>query len=316
MKITREVKTAVLVLSAIALLIFGYYFLKGNNLLDGSRTFYAVYDDVEGLARSSKVTINGLRVGKVTDIQIIDSRGNLAITFTVENDFEFSKNSIARIYGGGIIGGKSLAIVPTYEQGQMAKDGDTLKSEIEEGLLELVNDRLTPLQKKIENVIVSVDSLVNGFNEILDPNTRQNLRNSFASLDRTMASLENTSGTLNGILTDNKPKLDRTFTNLDEMSYNFNSFSDSLAEVNLAGIVNDFEEIAADLKNVAAKANSTDGTVGKLLNDPKVYDNLDRATKQLEQLLQDVKLNPKRYVHISVFGKRNKDYKPPKDSLK
>ncbi|EAP86574.1 MULTISPECIES: MlaD family protein [Croceibacter] len=316
MKITREVKTAVLVLSAIALLIFGYYFLKGNNLLDGSRTFYAVYDDVEGLARSSKVTINGLQVGKVTDIQIIDSRGNLAITFTVENDFEFSKNSIARIYGGGIIGGKSLAIVPTYEQGQMAKDGDTLNSEIEEGLLELVNDRLTPLQKKIENVIVSVDSLVNGFNEILDPNTRQNLRNSFASLDRTMASLENTSGTLNGILTDNKPKLDRTFTNLDEMSYNFNSFSDSLAEVNLAGIVNDFEEIAADLKNVAAKANSTDGTVGKLLNDPKVYDNLDRATKQLEQLLQDVKLNPKRYVHISVFGKRNKDYKPPKDSLK
>ncbi|WP_348661080.1 MlaD family protein [Croceibacter atlanticus] len=316
MKITREVKTAVLVLSAIALLIFGYYFLKGNNLLDGSRTFYAVYDDVEGLARSSKVTINGLQVGKVTDIQIIDSRGNLAITFTVENDFEFSKNSIARIYGGGIIGGKSLAIVPTYEQGQMAKDGDTLKSEIEEGLLELVNDRLTPLQKKIENVIVSVDSLVNGFNEILNPNTRQNLRNSFASLDRTMASLENTSGTLNGILTDNKPKLDRTFTNLDEMSYNFNSFSDSLAEVNLAGIVNDFEEIAADLKNVAAKANSTDGTVGKLLNDPKVYDNLDRATKQLEQLLQDVKLNPKRYVHISVFGKRNKDYKPPKDSLK
>lgn len=316
MKITREVKTAVLVLSAIALLIFGYYFLKGNNLLDGSRTFYAVYDDVEGLARSSKVTINGLQVGKVTDIQIIDSRGNLAITSTVENDFEFSKNSIARIYGGGIIGGKSLAIVPTYEQGQMAKDGDTLNSEIEEGLLELVNDRLTPLQKKIENVIVSVDSLVNGFNEILDPNTRQNLRNSFASLDRTMASLENTSGTLNGILTDNKPKLDRTFTNLDEMSYNFNSFSDSLAEVNLAGIVNDFEEIAADLKNVAAKANSTDGTVGKLLNDPKVYDNLDRATKQLEQLLQDVKLNPKRYVHISVFGKRNKDYKPPKDSLK
>ena len=316
MKITREVKTAVLVLSAIALLIFGYYFLKGNNLLDGSRTFYAVYDDVEGLARSSKVTINGLQVGKVTDIQIIDSRGNLAITFTVENDFEFSKNSITRIYGGGIIGGKSLAIVPTYEQGQMAKDGDTLNSEIEEGLLELVNDRLTPLQKKIENVIVSVDSLVNGFNEILDPNTRQNLRNSFASLDRTMASLENTSGTLNGILTDNKPKLDRTFTNLDEMSYNFNSFSDSLAEVNLAGIVNDFEEIAADLKNVAAKANSTDGTVGKLLNDPKVYDNLDRATKQLEQLLQDVKLNPKRYVHISVFGKRNKDYKPPKDSLK
>ena len=313
---TREVKTALLVLIAIALLIFGYYFLKGNNLLDGSRTFYAVYDDVEGLAKSSTVTINGLKVGNVTDIQFGDARGNLVVTFTVENDFEFSKTSIARIYGGGIIGGKSLAIVPTYETGPRAKSGDTLVSEIEEGLLELVNDRLSPLQQKIESVITSVDSLVTGFNEVLDPNTRSNLRNSFATLNRTLASLEDTSGTLNGILVNNEAKLDRTFTNLDDMSSNLNSFSDSLATVNLAGIVKDFEDVAKEFKEVAQKVNSTEGTVGKLMNDPTVYDNLDRASKQLEQLLQDLKLNPKRYVHFSVFGKRNKDYKPPKDSLK
>ena len=313
---TREVKTALLVLTSIALLIFGYYFLKGNNLLDGSRTFYAVYDDVEGLAKSSKVTINGLEVGNVTDIEFGDARGNLVVTFTVENDFEFSKNSIARIYGGGIIGGKSLAIVPTYEPGLKAKNRDTLVSEIEEGLLELVNDRLSPLQQKIESVITNVDSLVVGFNEILDPTTRKNLQNSFASLNRTMASLENTSGTLNGILKNNETKLNRTFTNLDEMSGNFNSFSDSLATVDLAGIVKDFEEVAREFKEVANKVNSNEGTVGKLMNDPAVYDNLDRATKQLEQLLQDLKLNPKRYVHFSLFGKRNKDYKEPKDSLR
>ena len=316
LKLSREVKTAILVLVAIALLIFGYYFLKGNNLLDGSRTFYAKYDNVEGLAKSSKVTINGLQVGTVTDIQIIDQRGTLCITFTVENDFDFSKNSIARIYGGGIIGGKSLAVIPTYETGEMAKSGDTLQGEIEEGLLELVNNRLTPLQEKIENVIVSVDSLVNGFNQVLTPQTRANLRNSFASLDRTMRSLEGSSTTLNGILNENKTKLDRTFTNLDEMSNNFNTFSDSLSQIQLSQIANDFEEVAQQFKEVATKVNSNQGTIGKLMNDPKVYNNLDRASKQLEELLQDLKLNPKRYVHFSLFGKRNKDYKPPKDSLR
>lgn len=316
LKITKEVKTALLVILAIVLLIFGYYFLKGNNLLDGSRTFYAVYDDVEGLAKSSKVTINGLEVGKVLDIEIMNQRANLLITFTVENDFKFSKNSIAKIYGGGIIGGKSLAIVPSYESGNAAKAGDTLKGEIEEGLLELVNERLTPLQIKVESVIENMDSLVNGVNDILVPTTRKNFKSSIASLNRTMKSFESTIGTLNSLLKDNQPKLDRTFSNLDEMSGNFNRLSDSLAEVDINGLVRDFEQVALELKEVAGKINSNDGTVGKLMNDPTVYDNIDRATKQLEELLQDIKLNPKRYIHISVFGKRNEEYKPPKDSLK
>ena len=159
MKLTNEVKTALLAIVAIVLLVFGYSFLKGNNLLDNNRNFFAVYNDVEGLAVSSPVTINGLQVGTVTDIDFLDGKGRILVTMNVQNDFQFSKKSKARIYGGDLIGGKSMAIIPDY-QGENAKSGDTLVGDIDEGLLELVNDRLKPLQEKIENAVVSADSLI------------------------------------------------------------------------------------------------------------------------------------------------------------
>lgn len=316
MKITKEVKTALLAIIAILLFIFGYSFLKGKNWFDSSRTFYAIYHDVEGLTPSSAVTINGLKVGSVTSIDFLDTSGNLVVTFNVENDFPFSSQSVAQVYGGGFIGGKSLAIVPEYEQGRAAKSGDTLPSSIEEGFLELVNDRLTPLQEKIERVIVSTDSLINSFNEVMNKNTRENLKNSIANLNATVASLRMSANSVQGVLAKNSPKLDRTFSNLDEMSTNLNNFSDSLNQFNISKVGNDIEAAIADLNRVTEKLNSNEGTAGKLLNDPAVYDNLDRATKQLDELIQDVKLNPKRYVHFSIFGKNPGPYNPPKDSLK
>lgn len=316
MKYSKEVKTALLAIIAIILLIFGYSFLKGNNLLDSSKTFYAIYSDVEGLSPSSEVTINGLKVGNVTDISFLDSSGLLLVTFTVETDFEFSKKSVAQVYGGGFIGGKSLAIVPEYEEGNLARSGDTLPSDIEEGLMELVNERLTPLQQKVETAIVSADSLINSFNKVLNPDTRKNIETTFEDLSLTVASLKSSAQSIDGVLNENSDKLTRTFTNLDEMSGNLNNFSDTLAKVNLNQMVTDLEKVTADLENVSGKLNSGQGTAGKLLNDPTVYENMDRASKQLEQLLQDIKLNPRRYVRFSIFGKNAEPYTPPEDSLK
>lgn len=315
MKYTKEVKTALLAIVAILLFIFGYSFLKGKNWLDSSRTFYAVYNDVEGLSPSSPVTINGLRVGSVTGINFLDTSGRLVVKFTVENDFPFSEESIAQIYGGGLIGGKSLAIIPKYEQGNMAKSGDTLPSEIEEGLLELVNDRLTPLQEKVERVIVSTDSLINSLNEVMNPTTRQNLKNSIAELDAAMTSFKNSANSVEGILAENSPKLNRTFTNLDEMSTKFNNFSDTLSEFDLRQVTDDLEDAVTNFETVTEKLNSGDGTAAKLINDPSIYNNLEKATNQLDALIQDVKLNPKRYVHFSIFGKKPGPYSPPRDSL-
>ena len=316
MKYTKEVKTGILAVVAILILIFGYYFLKGQNLLDSSRTFHAIYADVEGLSTSSPVTINGHRVGQVTKIDFLDQTGLLVVTFTVDSDFQFSRNSLAQIYGGGIIGGKSLGIVPEYEMDQNARTGDTLPSDIEEGIMELVNERLTPLQIKVERAIVSADSLITAFNQVLNPETRNNIAATFEDLAETVRSLKETSQSLGGIVQGNSDKLTNTFTNLEETSDNFNKFSDSLAQVNLSGMSRDIEKVIADFEKISSNLSNGQGTAGKLLNDNTVYENLDRATKQMEELLQDIKLNPKRYVHFSVFGKRPGSYDPPRDSLR
>ena len=315
MKYTKEVKTALLAIVAILLFIFGYSFLKGNNWFDSSRTFYAIYNDVEGLSPSSPVTINGLNVGSVTNIGFLDTSGRLLVTFTVENDFPFSENSVAQVYGGGLIGGKSLAIIPEYEHGNMAESGDTLPSAIEEGLLELVNERLTPLQEKIEKAIESTDSLINSFNEVMNPATRRNLKQSIENLNLAVGSFKNSAESVEGILAENSSKLDRTFTNLDETTTNLNTFSDSLVAIDLQKMSRDIESAVASFGEVAEKLNNGDGTAAKLINDPGIYNNLEQATKELEGLLQDIKLNPKRYLHFSVFGKKPRPYSPPKDSL-
>lgn len=316
MKYSKEVKTAILAIVAIILLIFGYSFLKGKNLLDSSKTLYAVYADVEGLSPSSPVTINGYKVGSVTNIEFLDTSALLLVTLTIDKEFPFSKNSVAELYGGGLIGGKSVAILPEYEPGNVAESGDTLPSNIEEGLLELVNERLTPLQEKVEQAVESADSLINALNKVLNPDTRHNIKQSFEDLSITIASLKGSAQTINSVLDGNSEKLERTFTNLDEMSANLNSFSDTLATINLNQMVHDMEKVVADLEETTEKINNGDGTLGLMMNDPSIYNNLEGATKQLEALLQDIKLNPKRYVHFSVFGKKPGPYEPPKDTLK
>lgn len=316
MKYSKEVKTALLALVAILLFLFGYSFLQGKNWFDSSRTFYAVYEDVEGLSPSSPVTINGLNVGSVTKIDFLNRTGDLLVTFQVDKDFPFSKNSVAQVYGGGFIGGKSLGIVPEYEPGNIAKSGDTLPGEIEEGLLELVNERLSPLQQKMEQAIVSTDSLVNAFNEVMNPRTRNNIMKTFEDLSETVESLKNSANSINGVVENNTSKLNTSITNFEEMSTNLNTFSDSLSKMDVQRVVDDLEKVVADFERVSEKLNNGDGTVAKLINDPSVYNNLERATRQLDELIQDVKLNPKRYVHFSIFGKNPGPYARPQDSLR
>lgn len=316
MNISREVKTGLLAVVAIALLIFGYSFLKGNNLLNNDRTYYAIYDNVEGLSPGSNVTINGLVVGKVLSIDFADSRGDLLVTFNVQNDFQFSTSSKAQIYGGGLIGGKNLSIVPDYEQGETAQSGDTLEGTIDEGIFELVNERLTPLQAKVEEVINSTDSVLVGVSDVLDQKTRKNLRETIAQISETATNFNQASQNLNRLLADNDQKLTRTFTNLDEMSANFNKVSDSLSKVDINALVLRMESVLADFESISSKIENGEGTLGQFINDDQMYNNLERATKQMEELMQDIKLNPKRYVHFSVFGKNPGPYEEPKDSLR
>ncbi|PKA84224.1 phospholipid/cholesterol/gamma-HCH transport system substrate-binding protein [Ulvibacter sp. MAR_2010_11] len=313
MKLSREVKTGILAIGAILLFIFGYSFLKGTNLLDNHRTFYVKYSNVEGLAKSAPVTINGLNVGKVQNITFANKTGGLVVEFTVEEDFDFSKNSLVRIYSSGLIGGKSIGIFPSYDASNIAKSGDTLKGEIEKSMLDAVASRLGPLELKVNNTLATVDTLLLAYTDIVDERTRENLKNAIANLNTTLNSLGGVSGKLDAVLGENTDKLNRTFTNLDVMSENFAKLSDSLAKLETGKLVTDLQNVVTRFNDIVTRIDNGEGSVGKLLKDEKLYDNLEGASRQLEQLLQDLKLNPKRYVHISVFGKKQKEYVTPEN---
>ncbi len=313
MKITREIKTAILVIGSILLFIWGYSFLKGRNLLSDYKTFYVEYENVEGLAASAPVTINGLVVGKVASISLQNTNGKLVAELQIKSDFPISKSSIIDIYEPGLIGGKQIQIIPNFNDKIMAKSGDTLRGGIKKGLTDLVGEKLTPLQQKVEKTVVSADSLLTSLNQVLDAQTKDNLKNSIANLNKTLAQFNQASISVNAILDKNKGKIDGTLTNINKVSSDFSQISDSLSKANIGQTVKNLSETLAKVDKIMEDVQSGKGTLGKMMKDEALYSHLNKTTKELELLLQDLRLNPTRYVNVSVFGKKNKPYHAPKN---
>ncbi len=313
MKLSREIKTGIIVIGGILLFILGFSYLKSTPLFDNSKTFYAVYHHVGGLQPGTQVTINGFNVGTVNHIKFRDASGSLLVTFSVNSDFTFSKNSKAELYDTGIIGGKGIQINPIFDGAPIAQSGDTLITVTKPGLTELVQQRLTPLQQKIEGTFTNADSLLMNVNEVLDVKAKRDLRESIAGLNKLMASLQGSATVLNGLLRNNQSKLDSSLTNFQELSSNFAKLSDSLNNAGLGRTLANLESTVANLDKILAQVEKGDGTLGKLMKDEELYANLSNASKELDLLLQDFRLNPKRYVNVSVFGKKQKDYSVPED---
>ncbi|HLA54773.1 MAG TPA: MlaD family protein [Flavobacterium sp.] len=312
MKISREIKTAILVIASILLFIWGYSFLKGRDLLTDYKTFYVHYDNVEGLAVSAPVTISGLVVGKVNKITLQNGTGKLVVELQIKSDFPISKSSIVNIYEPGLIGGKQIQIVPNLQDPTLAESGATLQGGVKPGLTALVGDRLTPLQEKVEKMVVSADVLLTNINTILDAKTKENLKSSVANLNATLAEFKTASQSVNTMLADNKSKINNTMANIDKASANFSKISDSLSKANIGKTVKSLENTLAKVDNIMGEIQSGKGTLGKLVKDKTLYDNFAKTSKELELLLQDLRLNPTRYVNVSLFGKKNKPYVAPK----
>ncbi|MEM9000699.1 MAG: MlaD family protein [Bacteroidota bacterium] len=313
MKLSREVKTGIIVLVGIALFILGYSYLKSNSIFDNSKTFYAVYDHVGGLRQGTQVSINGLVVGNVSSIRFKDASGKLVVTFTVSEDFEFSKNSKAELYDTGIIGGKGIQIQPVFDGADIARSGDTLQSNTKPGLTELVQQKLTPLQMKVEGAVSHADTLLMNVNTILDDRTKAELKQSIAGLNVLIQSFQGSAGQLNALLKDNQEEIDSTIKNFNQMTTNFSKLSHDLSESGLDETLKKLQASLANFNAVLEKVERGEGALGKLANDDELYENLSSASRQLDLLLQDFRLNPKRYVNVSVFGKKQKDYELPEN---
>ena len=316
MKLSKEIKTAVLVLASIALFIWGYSFLKGKDLLANYKTLYAQYENVEGLVVSSPVTISGLNVGKVSKISIDNTTGKVTVEMQIKSDFPIKKNSIAEIYAPSPIGGKQIAILPSKD-GALAVTGDTLISSSKLGLTDEVAKQIVPLKDKISKLLDNANVMLENVNQVLDAKTKENLKSSLADLNETLAQFKAASTQVNTLLADNKSKINGTMTNLEKASANFNKVSDSLAKVNIGPTVKNLEKTLENVDKMMADIQSGKGTIGKLMKDDALYLNFNKTSKELELLLQDLRLNPTRYVNVSLFGKKNKPYTAPvNDTLK
>lgn len=313
MKISREIKTGIIVVGGILLFVLGFSYLKSSPLFEDGKKLYAIYEDVGGLQTGTPVTINGLVVGNVNQIKFKDSSGDLVVTFSVNNDFAFAKNSPAELYDTGIIGGKGIQIRPVFDGTAIARSGDTLPTKIQPGLTQLLQTQLSPLQRKVENAVTNADSLLQNVNEVLDVRAKRDLREVLAGLNTTVASFQKSAETLNRILNDNEGKLGNSLANFEKLTASFSKFSDSLNNSGLNRTLANLESTVSNLDDLVARIDRGDGTLGKLLNDEKLYSNLDNASRELDLLLQDVRLNPKRYVNVSVFGKKQTEYELPEE---
>ena len=316
MKLSREIKTAVLVIASVVLFIWGYSFLKGKALFANYKTFYVTYTNVEGLVKSAPVTLNGLAIGKVNDIKINETDGSVVVELQITSDFPISSTSAAVLYEPGFIGGKQIAIEPDFKNKTLAEDGQELPGELKLSLTASIQEKLVPLQAKFETVLVEVEKLLQGVNSVLDKKSQENLKITLAELSKTMVEIHAASTNVNSILTDNKSDLKGVVTNFKKVSTDFAKISDSLSKADLGKTVKSFNTSLAKVDAILLDLEAGKGSAGKLLKDEALYSNLKATTKEMELLLQDVRLFPTRYINVSVFGKKNKPYvSPVQDSV-
>ena len=304
MKFSLEVKTAILIISCIAIFVFGFSYLKGSSLLDNNKQIHTLYDDVEGLVVGSNVTVNGLNVGKVTNIDFDENYEQIKVTFSIRNDLNFSSSSKAMLYEPGLIGGKSIAIIPNYESLNLIKDGDILLSDVKPGLTELVNQQIAPLQDKIEGLLTSADSLFAGVSNVMNYNSQNNLKLALEGITRTIENINSLSQTLSQIVDNNQKVFNSALKNIESTSENLAVLTDSISKSPVVSTFKNFEIVSVKLNKIISRLESGEGSLGKLLNNDALYSELLHSSEALESLLTDLKNNPKKYLHFSVFGRK------------
>ena len=298
----KEIKIGFFTILAIIILFLGINYLKGIKVFNSNIIHHAKYSNISGLKKGSGLYLNGYQIGLASNINFLENENqNLLVTFSLNVDLDIPKNSVLTISSQDIMG--TMAVELTLGNDSiLAQNGDTLNSAIKGSLQQEVNAQILPLKLKTEDLIGSIDSVMKIITAVLNKDTRTNLSNSLESLDKTFSLMNETMVKVKNIVDDNDEVVTSIFKNFEKSNNditnilnNFSQISDDIANSNINSLLSSFKE-------VSKKINESEGTLGKLVNDQELYLNLQKSSKQLESLIKDIKINPKRYVNFSLIG--------------
>ncbi|WP_296383971.1 MlaD family protein [Winogradskyella sp.] len=312
MKISREVKTAILVLSGIALFIYLFSYLKGEDIFTTTETYYTEFD-YNALSSSSPITIKGNKIGKIEDIKYDFDSGKTRVAFSVNPKLKFSKNSKVRLYQDGLMGGNALAIVDAND-GVLAQPGDFIVSEIKKGLMSTLESDLPNVTAGLDSTLRSADTLVNSLNALVVDESDSGLKSTISELNTTLKSFKSLSFSIQSVVKKNDEKIASILDNFDKTSKDLSELAAELKGAGLSTTITDLNKTLVSMQSLLASIDNGEGTIGKLLKDDKLYKNLEGASKEMELLLLDIKLHPARYRRI--LSKKEIPYQAPTEDQK
>lgn len=317
MKISREVRVGIFSILGISILILGYNFLRGYSPLKGYNTYYAVYNNVSGIVKSTQVTINGLKVGQVEDIGMLRAgdASKIVVTLIVDQSIKLPNGTKALISSQDLLGTKMIDL-QLSESSVILDNKDTLSGEIEESFSSSVSKMMSPLKDKSEQVLVTLDKVLQSMNEVFDSTGTQKLARGINDFSGTLSHLNQISARFDQLTTEEYDKLKDMFEHIEQITRNLKNnneaigrslkniarITDSVAAADLANTINHTRNVMKEFATTLEKINKGEGSLGKMANDKALYNNLTKSSAELAALLKDMQEYPGRYVSFSVFG--------------
>ncbi|WP_346863552.1 MlaD family protein [uncultured Draconibacterium sp.] len=319
MKLSKYTRLGLLIVFSLSVLIWGLSYLKGNDIFKKSNYYHVEYNRIDGLVKSSKVSLNGYQVGQVSDIKFApDNSGKLIVSLSVNTEFKIPKNSVARIISSDIMGTRAIELIFS-NQNEFYQNNDTIPGSVEEDLKEQVSMQVLPLKSKAEELLSTVDSAITVLTVILNEDARDNLKASFTNFSQTMDNLERTTADLAELLSTEKDTIKNILSNVNELTAvfkantenletimaNLSSFSDTLSTISVTPMLANLTEASNQILVTLEKLNSDENSAGLLLNDDELYQSINALAENMAFLIGDIQQNPKRYLKFSAmdFGK-------------